>query len=46
MEGAVVPLPEPKSSETLQAVDDAKVRAEPFEAFELDLAVLWQDVRL
>jgi Uma2 family endonuclease len=26
--------------------DDAKVRAEPFEAFELDLAVLWQDVRL
>ena len=26
--------------------DDAKVRAEPFEAFELDLAVLWQDVEL
>lgn len=26
--------------------DDAKVRAEPFEAFELDLAVLWQDVQL
>ena len=26
--------------------DDAKVRAEPFEALELDLAVLWQDVRL
>jgi Uma2 family endonuclease len=26
--------------------DDAKVRAEPFEVFELDLAVLWQDVRL
>ena len=25
---------------------DAKVRAEPFEAFELDLAVLWQDVQL
>lgn len=24
--------------------DDAKVRAAPFEAFELDLAVLWQDV--
>jgi Uma2 family endonuclease len=24
--------------------DDEKVRAEPFEAFELDLAVLWQDV--
>jgi Uma2 family endonuclease len=26
--------------------DDAKVRAQPFEVFELDLAVLWQDVRL
>jgi Uma2 family endonuclease len=26
--------------------DDAKVRAEPFEAFELDLAILWQDVQL
>jgi Uma2 family endonuclease len=26
--------------------DDAKVRAEPFDAFELDLAILWQDVRL
>jgi Uma2 family endonuclease len=26
--------------------DDAKVRAAPFEAFELDLAVLWQDVVL
>jgi Uma2 family endonuclease len=26
--------------------EDAKVRAEPFEAFELDLAILWQDVRL
>jgi Uma2 family endonuclease len=26
--------------------DGAKVRAEPFEAFELDLAILWQDVRL
>jgi hypothetical protein len=26
--------------------DDAKVRAEPFEAFDLDLAVLWQDVQL
>ena len=26
--------------------DDAKVRAQPFEAFELDLAVLWQDVQL
>ena len=25
--------------------DDAKLRAEPFEAFELDLAVLWQDVQ-
>lgn len=25
--------------------DDAKVRAEPFEVFELDLAILWQDVR-
>jgi Uma2 family endonuclease len=24
--------------------DDAKVRAAPFDAFELDLAVLWQDV--
>jgi Uma2 family endonuclease len=26
--------------------DDEKVRAEPFDAFELDLAVLWQDVQL
>jgi Uma2 family endonuclease len=26
--------------------DDAKVRAEPFEVFELDLAILWQDVQL
>jgi Uma2 family endonuclease len=26
--------------------DDARVRAEPFEAFDLELAVLWQDVRL
>ena len=26
--------------------DDAKVRGESFEAFELDLAVIWQDVRL
>jgi Uma2 family endonuclease len=26
--------------------DDAKVRAEPFDAFELELGVLWQDVRL
>jgi Uma2 family endonuclease len=26
--------------------DGAKVRAEPFEAFELDLAILWQDVQL
>jgi len=26
--------------------DDAKVRVEPFEAFELELGVLWQDVRL
>jgi Uma2 family endonuclease len=26
--------------------DDAKVRALPFEVFELDLAILWQDVRL
>jgi Uma2 family endonuclease len=26
--------------------DDEKVRAEPFEAFELDLALLWQDVQL
>ena len=25
---------------------DAKVRAEPFEAFELELAILWADVRL
>ncbi len=23
--------------------DDAKVRAEPFDAFELDLAILWAD---
>lgn len=27
-------------------VDDAKVRAEPFDSFELDLAILWADVRL
>jgi Uma2 family endonuclease len=26
--------------------DDARVRARPFEAFELDLSILWQDVRL
>jgi Uma2 family endonuclease len=26
--------------------DQAKVRAEPFDAFELDLGVLWQDVLL
>lgn len=26
--------------------DDAKVRAEPFDAFELELAILWADVRL
>ena len=26
--------------------DDARVRAAPFEAFELELAVLWQDVKL
>jgi hypothetical protein len=26
--------------------DDARVRAEPFDAIELDLAVLWADVRL
>jgi hypothetical protein len=26
--------------------DDAKVRAEPFDAIELALGVLWQDVRL
>jgi len=26
--------------------DDAKVRVEPFEALELELGVLWQDVRL
>ncbi len=26
--------------------DDAKVRAEPFESFDLDLAVLWQGVQL
>jgi Uma2 family endonuclease len=26
--------------------DDAKVRAEPFDGFELDLAVLWEGVRL
>ena len=26
--------------------DEAKLRAEPFEALELDLAVLWRDVRL
>ena len=24
--------------------DDDKVRAEPFEAFELELSILWQDV--
>lgn len=27
-------------------MDNAKVRAEPFAAFELDLAILWADVRL
>lgn len=27
-------------------MDDAKVRAEPFEAVELDLSVLWADVQL
>jgi Uma2 family endonuclease len=26
--------------------DEAKVRAEPFDGFELDLAVLWEGVRL
>jgi hypothetical protein len=26
--------------------DDAKVRAEPFDAIELDLAILWADVVL
>ncbi|MEA2746429.1 MAG: hypothetical protein QOI41_572, partial [Myxococcales bacterium] len=26
--------------------DDAKVRAEPFDAIELDLAILWADVQL
>jgi Uma2 family endonuclease len=26
--------------------DDAKVRVEPFEAFELDLSILWQGVQL
>ncbi len=26
--------------------DDAKVRAAPFEAFELDLSILWQDAQL
>jgi hypothetical protein len=26
--------------------DDAKVRAEPFEVFELELGVLWQHVQL
>jgi len=26
--------------------DDARVRAEPFDAIELDLAVLWADVKL
>ncbi len=26
--------------------DDARVRAEPFEAFELELAILWADVEL
>jgi Uma2 family endonuclease len=26
--------------------DDARVRAAPFEAFELELGILWQDVRL
>jgi Uma2 family endonuclease len=26
--------------------DDARVRAAPFEAFELELAILWQDVQL
>ena len=27
-------------------VDDEKVRAEPFDAIELDLSILWADVRL
>ena len=26
--------------------DDARVRGEPFDAFELDLAILWADVQL
>ncbi len=26
--------------------DDARVRAEPFEVFELELGILWQDVEL
>jgi hypothetical protein len=26
--------------------DEAKVRAEPFDAIELDLAILWADVQL
>jgi Uma2 family endonuclease len=26
--------------------DDARVRAEPFEAFELELGLLWADVQL
>jgi Uma2 family endonuclease len=26
--------------------DDARVRAEPFDAIELDLAVLWADIKL
>jgi Uma2 family endonuclease len=40
--------PETPTQWTTLAVftDDAKVNAEPFESFELDLAVLWQDVRL
>jgi Uma2 family endonuclease len=28
------------------STDDARVRAEPFEALELDLSALWQDVQL
>jgi hypothetical protein len=28
------------------AEDAARVRAEPFEAFELELAILWADVEL
>jgi hypothetical protein len=26
--------------------DDARVRAEPFDAFELELGILWADVEL